>query len=169
MLRVDVDLAASNFESRHDPGASITDPSADRRGTRPRSRSSPASASGGRDSQRSRRIVDAETGTTDVYGDPRPQGFGNDIGADELPGHRRPEDEDHEEAEAADAVTSAAKFAFASNEPAVEFECKLDKAGCECSSPLKLKRLKPRRHTLSVRPSTAPGTSTPPRRSTAGR
>lgn len=103
-----VSLAASNFESRAiDPGTTITEPATAGNQTEEpiftgfgleQDPDSPTVDAG---------IVDGETGTTDVYGDARPQGFGNDIGADELPDTVAPKtSQDHEEAEAADAVAA---------------------------------------------------------------
>ena len=149
---VDVDLAASNFETRAvDAGATVTAPTnADNQTEEPifvgfgleQSPDSPTVDAG---------LVDDQTGDTDVYGDARPQGFGNDIGADELPDTVAPTTKVKKKPKRRTRSTRA-KFVFVSNEPGAGFECKLDKGGYEkCSSPLKLKKLKPRRHRLSVR------------------
>ena len=149
---VDVGLAASNFESAIvDPGATVTPPgTGDNQTEDPiftgfgleQAPGSPTVDAG---------LVDAETGTTDVYGDARPQGFANDIGADELPDTVAPKTRITKKPKRR-TRSPRAKFAFASNEPGAAFECKLDKAPFEaCSSPLKLKKLKPRRHKISVR------------------
>ena len=149
---VDVALTASNFASRAvDTGATVTAPTTAGNQTEDpifvgfgleQSPDSPTVDAG---------IVDTETGDTDVYGDPRPQGFGNDIGADELPDTIAPKTRITKKPKRR-TRSRRAKFAFASNEPGAEFECKLDKGAFKsCSSPLKLKRLKPRRHRLLVR------------------
>jgi len=149
---VDIALAASNFESRAvDTGASVTAPTTAGNQTEEpifvgfgleQSPDSPTVDAG---------LVDDKTGTTDVYGDPRPQGLGNDIGADELPDTIAPTTsitrKPHERTK-----SRRAKFVFRSNEPGATFECKLDGAGYdECASPLKLKKLKLGRHTFAVR------------------
>lgn len=149
---VDVDLAASNFESRAvDTGATVTPPtSAGNQTEEPifvgfgleQSPDSPTVDAG---------LVDDKTGTTDVYGDPRPQGLANDIGADELPDTVAPTTKitrkPHERT-----TKRSARFVFRSNEPNAEFECKLDRGAYKgCSSPRKLKKLEPGRHKFLVR------------------
>jgi hypothetical protein len=154
---VDVALAASNFESAIvDPDATVTAPgSAGNQTEEPiftgfgleQDPASPTVNAG---------IVDGKTGTTDVYGDARPQGAANDIGADELP----LADELPDTVAPETTITKKpkkrtrsrrARFAFASSEPG-SFECRLDGSTYEpCSSPRKLKRLKRRLHAFSVR------------------
>jgi len=149
---VDVALAASNFETRAvGAGATVTSPTTAGNQTEEpifvgfgleQAPDSPTVDAG---------LVDVETGDTDVYGDARPQGFGNDIGADELPDTVAPTTKitkkPHERT-----TKRSAKFAFKSNEPGAGFECKLDNGPYKnCSSPRKLKRLKTGRHKFAVR------------------
>lgn len=110
--------------------------------------------------------VDAETGATDVYGDARPQGAANDIGADELAvavepppaADTTPPETTITKAPKRRTKKRGAKFAFASSEPGSTFECKLDRGGFEaCGSTLKLKKLKRRGHALQVRAIDAAG------------
>ena len=154
---VDVALAASNFESRAiDPGTTITDPATAGNQTEEpifvgfgleQSPDSPTVDAG---------IVDAETGTTDVYGDNRPQGFGNDIGADELPDTVAPQTTITKKPKRR-TKSRRAKFAFESNEPTSDFVCKLDKGifgGGEyesCGASVTLRSLSRGRHSISVR------------------
>ncbi len=154
---VDVALAFSNFETRAvDAGATVTAPtSANNQTEEPiftgfgleQDPDSPTVDAG---------IVDAETGTTDVYGDRRPQGVANDIGADELFDTVAPQTRITTKPKRR-TKSRRAKFKFASNEPALDFVCKFDKGifgGGEyesCGASITLRKVKPGRHTMSVK------------------
>ena len=96
-------------------------------------------------------IVDAYTGTTDLFGDPRPLGAAMDIGADEIVPDNSPPETTITKGPAKKVKSNKARFRFRSSEPGSTFQCKLDsKPFKPCRSPKKLKRLKPGKHTFSV-------------------
>lgn len=108
-------------------------------------------------------LVDAETGATDVYGDARPQGAANDIGADELavpapPADTTPPETTITKGPKRKSKKRKATFAFVSSESGSTFECSLDRGAFEaCDSTLKLTKLKRRKHVLAVRAIDAAG------------
>jgi hypothetical protein len=100
--------------------------------------------------------TDARTGSLDFEGDLRPQGA-IDIGADEFaeppapPADTTPPETRIDKGPAKKTKSKKATFKFNSSEPGSTFECKVDtKPAKACTSPLKLKRLKPGKHKLSV-------------------
>lgn len=96
-------------------------------------------------------IADAYTGSSDFQGDPRPLGSAMDIGADELVPDTTAPETTIAKGPKKKTTSKKAKFKLESDEAGVKFACTLDKAKAKtCRSPLKLKRLKPGRHKLSV-------------------
>jgi hypothetical protein len=109
--------------------------------------------------------ADARTGTLDLDGEARSQGTSMDIGADEFtvaapppPPDTTPPETTIDKGPAKKTKSRKATFKFSSNEAGSSFECKVDsKPAKPCTSPLKLKRVKPGKHKLAVAATDAAG------------
>ena len=105
--------------------------------------------------------ADADTGPTDLDGDPRPSGAAPDIGVDELvppPADASAPDTVIEQAPKRRTKSRRATFSFSSDEPGATFACELDRMEiAQCPSPFNVRKLKRRGHTFTVRAIDAAG------------
>jgi len=98
--------------------------------------------------------ADADTGMSDLDGDPRPSGGAPDIGVDELvppPADTSAPDTVIDRAPKRRTKSRRATFSFSSDEPGATFACELDRTEISpCPSPFNARKLKRRGHRFSV-------------------